>query len=57
MKSLFKRLVSDKTATTSIEYGVLCLAIAVAILASIQNFGTGLAALWDRVHTETDKVM
>lgn len=52
-----QRLAKDETGTSSIEYSVLALVIAVAMMASMQGLGSILKQTWDHVANETDKVM
>lgn len=46
-----KRFVKDQRGVTAIEYGLIAGLIAVAILLSVGNIGTQLAATFDRVAT------
>ena len=41
---MFKRFVADESGTTAIEYGLICAAIALAILAALHTTGEQLVA-------------
>ncbi|MEO5375029.1 MAG: Flp family type IVb pilin [Alphaproteobacteria bacterium] len=43
------RLLRDRRATTSIEYGLIAVGIAVAIAASLATFGDAAGSLFDSV--------
>lgn len=45
MFQTFRRLFADEAGATAIEYGLICAAIAVAIITIIQNLGGNLVAL------------
>ena len=45
MFSTFTRLPKDESGATSIEYGLICAAIALAIITLLQTLGTNLVAL------------
>jgi pilus assembly protein Flp/PilA len=49
MFQTFRRLLKDESGATAIEYGLICAAIAVAILTILQNLGTSLVALLERL--------
>ncbi len=45
---LIRNLMSDRRATTSIEYGFICALIVIAIIASLNSFaGKGVGVLFD----------
>jgi pilus assembly protein Flp/PilA len=45
MLQTFRRLLSDDAGATAIEYGLICAAIALAIITLLQTLGTNLVAL------------
>jgi pilus assembly protein Flp/PilA len=49
MLQLFRRFLKDESAATAIEYGLICAAIAVAILTVLQALGTDLVAMLQRL--------
>jgi pilus assembly protein Flp/PilA len=48
MKTL-KNLLSDESGVTAIEYGLIAALIAVAIIVTVQNTGTGVANTFGNV--------
>jgi pilus assembly protein Flp/PilA len=46
MFSTFTRFPKDESGATSIEYGLICAAIALAIITLLQTLGTNLVALF-----------
>ena len=49
MRTLILRFVSDQSAATAIEYGLIAAGIAVAIIAVVQGLGTNLNATFSSV--------
>jgi len=49
MKKLFVRFAKDESGATAIEYGLIAVGIAVAILASVQGVGDALITLFDGI--------
>jgi pilus assembly protein Flp/PilA len=45
MFATFTRLPNDESGATSIEYGLICAAIALAIITLLQTLGTNLVAM------------
>jgi pilus assembly protein Flp/PilA len=46
MFAIVKRLPKDESGATSIEHGLICAAIALAIITLLQTLGTNLAVLF-----------
>jgi pilus assembly protein Flp/PilA len=51
MRNLFKRIASDISGATAVEYGLILALIFLAMLAAIQNFGTKTISMWTKVST------
>ena len=49
MSQAFRRQTADEPGATSIEYGLICAAIAVALSALINNFGENLVTMLTRL--------
>jgi len=49
MLQVFRRLLKDESGATAIEYGLICAALAVAILTTLQALGTNLIAMLQRL--------
>ncbi len=52
MKIFIKRLLSDQTGATAIEYGLILALIVLAMLTALQNFADGSVTMWDTVATK-----
>ncbi len=53
MRNLIKRLASDISGATAVEYGLILAMVFLAMLAAIQNFGNSTISMWNKVN---DKV-
>ncbi|MEA2875471.1 MAG: Flp/Fap pilin component [Hyphomicrobiales bacterium] len=51
MFAIVTRLPKDESGATSIEYGLICAAIALAIITLLQTLGTNLVALFTSLLT------
>jgi pilus assembly protein Flp/PilA len=51
MFQAFTRLLNNDSGATSIEYGLICAAIALAIITLLQTLGTNLVALFTSLLT------
>ena len=49
MRNLIKRLASDISGATAVEYGLILALIFLAMLAAVQNFGNETISLWTKV--------
>ncbi|GEM_PF-518849 len=47
--ALVARLISDDTGTTAIEYAMLAMVIAVALITAFTNLGTSIGTMWNSV--------
>ncbi|MGB3867702.1 MAG: Flp family type IVb pilin [Xanthobacteraceae bacterium] len=56
MRPLFRRFLSDQSAATAIEYALIAMGIAVAIVAVVQALGTTLAGSYQRVERGVDGI-
>ena len=52
MKQLFVRFVTDESAATAIEYGLIAAGISVAIIAVINGLGSNLNAKFSTISTQ-----
>jgi len=51
-ESMLKRLLSDDSGATAIEYGLIAALIAVAAIAAFQLVGTNLSGIFNTVATD-----
>ena len=49
MRNLIKRIASDISGATAVEYGLILAMIFLAMLAAIQNFGNQTISMWTKV--------
>ena len=49
MRNLIKRIASDISGATAVEYGVILALIFLAMVAAVQNFGNETISMWGRV--------
>jgi len=49
MRNLIKRLASDISGATAVEYGLILAMIFLAMIAAIQNFGNETISMWTNV--------
>jgi Flp pilus assembly pilin Flp len=49
MKNLFTRLVADDQASNAVEYGVVAMFVALAIIGLATQYGTELGAMFNRL--------
>ncbi len=49
MRNLFKRIASDISGATAVEYGLILALIFLAMLAAVQNFGSKSTEMWNNV--------
>jgi pilus assembly protein Flp/PilA len=59
MRNLIKRLASDISGATAVEYGLILAMVFLAMLAAVQNFGNRAILMWtgvaDRVEVANSK--
>ena len=55
MRNLIKRIASDISGATAVEYGLILALIFLAMLAAIQNFGNSTISMWNKVSDATNK--
>ena len=55
MRNLIKRLASDISGATAVEYGLILALIFLAMLAAVQNFGNQTISMWNKVGTKMDE--
>ena len=53
MKNFIKRLTSDQTGATAIEYGLILALIVLAMLSALQAFADGSITIWESVADKT----
>ena len=49
MRNLFKRIASDISGATAVEYGLILALVFLAMLAAVQNFGKASTDMWGNV--------
>jgi pilus assembly protein Flp/PilA len=49
MRNLIKRIASDISGATAVEYGLILAMIFLAMIAAIQNFGNETISMWNDV--------
>ena len=49
MRNLIKRIASDISGATAVEYGLILALIFLAMLAAVQNFGNSTIRMWNNV--------
>ena len=54
MRNLIKRLASDISGATAVEYGLILAMIFLAMLAAIQNFGNETISMWTKVGAKVE---
>ncbi|GLK79558.1 Flp family type IVb pilin [Methylopila turkensis] len=53
--SILKRFAKDESGATAIEYGLIAVGIAVAIIVTVQTVGTNLSGAFTKVATNLTK--
>lgn len=53
MKNFIKRLISNETGATAIEYGLILALIVLALLSALQAFADGSITMWETVSSKT----
>lgn len=53
MTKFIKRLFSDQTGATAIEYGLILALIVLAMLSALQAFADGSITMWETVSSRT----
>ena len=49
MRNLIKRIASDISGATAVEYGLILAMVFLAMIAAVQNFGNETISMWDKV--------
>ncbi len=49
MRNLIKRIASDISGATAVEYGLILALIFLAMISAIQNFGNQTISMWNKV--------
>jgi len=55
MRNLIKRLASDISGATAVEYGLILALIFLAMVAAVQNFGNTTINMWNGVADKMEK--
>jgi pilus assembly protein Flp/PilA len=57
IRTMGRKLRSDKRGATAIEYGLICALIAVAIMGALRSLGGGSNGMWTRLadHVEESR--
>ena len=53
--TILRRLVSDESGATAIEYGLIAAIVGIGIIVGLGNVKTGLNTLFNNVNTELSK--
>ncbi|MFD1331385.1 Flp family type IVb pilin [Methylopila musalis] len=53
--SILKRFAKDESGATAIEYGLIAVGIAIAIITTVQLVGTNLTSAFDKVASNLTK--
>lgn len=53
MTKFIKRLISDRTGATAIEYGLILALIVLALLSALQSFADGSITMWETISEKT----
>ena len=53
MRNRIKRIASDISGATAVEYGLILAMIFLAMLAAVQNFGNSTISMWNNVSNKT----
>ncbi|GGD94713.1 hypothetical protein GCM10011515_13160 [Tsuneonella deserti] len=54
MRNLMKRIASDISGATAVEYGLILALIFMAMIAAVQNFGIETISMWTNVSTKVE---
>jgi pilus assembly protein Flp/PilA len=54
VRNLIKRIASDISGATAVEYGLILALIFLAMLAAVQNFGESTIRMWSNVADKTE---
>lgn len=57
MKRTLKALLKDRAGTSSVEMGLICALIVLAMLTALQDFATGSVGMWNNVATKSSNAM
>jgi pilus assembly protein Flp/PilA len=55
MRNLIKRLASDISGATAVEYGLILALIFLAMIAAVQNFGSETISMWTKVASKVEE--
>ena len=54
IRTLIRRLRSDKRGATAIEYGLIAALIVIALMGGLSTLGGGAGGMWTKVKTEVE---
>ena len=57
IRTIFRRLRSDKRGATAIEYGLLAALIAMGMIAGLTTLGGGAYGMWGKMSNRVDAAM
>ena len=57
IRTIFRRLRSDKRGATAMEYGLLAALIALAMITGLSTLGGGANGMWGSLSNKVDAVM
>ena len=55
MRSTIKRFLTDRSAATAVEYGILVMVLSLVIVGGVEFTGNSLQNMWGRIATSLDE--
>lgn len=52
IRNVFRRLLTDQSGATAIEYGLIVALIAIALMSGLQALGGGAGGMWTNIHDQ-----
>ena len=57
IRTIGRKLRSDKRGATAIEYGLICALIAIAIMGALRSLGGGSGGMWSELDNRVEESM
>ena len=57
IRTMGRKLRSDKRGATAIEYGLICALIAIAIMGALRSLGGGAGGMWTQLDEKVEESM
>ena len=57
IRRTMRRLLSDQTGATAIEYGLIAALIVIAMMGGLSAMGGGAMGMWGRIQSNVDSAM